>query len=270
MKVSIIQLQSQTDKSKNLQDALSHAKEAIKQSNPDLIAFPEMFLFNGGTTEAKINSAENIPDGDTTKILSKFAQEHNVFIHGGSIYEISDDKVSNTTVIIDNNGSFIKKYQKIHLFDVTTPNGDSYRESDSVKPGKDIVTYDAFNFKIGCTICYDLRFSELFLALAKELVDIIVVPASFTHQTGKDHWEILLRARAIETQAYIIAPAQYGEFPNESGNYNRTWGHSMIIDPWGDIIKKIPSGTDWATAEISHDLIKEIRENIPLSKHRVL
>ena len=115
MKVSIIQLQSQTDKSKNLQDALSHAKEAIKQSNPDLITFPEMFLFNGGTTEAKINSAENIPDGDTTKILSKFAQEHNVFIHGGSIYEISGDKVSNTTVIIDNNGSFIKKYQKIHL-----------------------------------------------------------------------------------------------------------------------------------------------------------
>ena len=87
-----------------------------------------------------------------------------------------------------------------------------------------------------------MRFSELFLALAKELVDIIVVPASFTHQTGKDHWEILLRARAIETQAYIIAPAQYGEFPNENGNYNRTWGHSMIIDPWGDIIKKIPNG----------------------------
>jgi len=270
MKVSIIQLQSQTDKSKNLQNALSLAEDSIKQSNPDLITLPEMFLFNGGTTEDKKKSAENIPNGDTTQILSKFAKQHNVFIHGGSIYEHSGNKVSNTTVIIDNNGIFLTKYRKIHLFDVTTPNGTNYRESDSVEPGTEIITYDALDFKIGCTICYDLRFAELFLALAKKYVDIIVVPASFTHQTGKDHWETLLKARAIETQAYIVAPAQYGEFPNESGNYNRTWGHSMIIDPWGDIIQTIPSGSGWATAEISRERINQIRKNIPLSEHRIL
>ena len=270
MKISVVQVQSQTDKNKNLQDVLSLAEDAIKQSNPDLIAFPEMFLFNGGTDQDKKKSAENIPDGDTTQILSKFAKQNNVFIHGGSIYERSDDKISNTSVIIDNNGSFITKYRKIHLFDVTIPNGTSYRESDSIKPGKDIVTYDALDFKIGCTICYDLRFAELFLMLAKKLVDIIVVPASFTYQTGKDHWETLLKARAIETQAYIVAPAQYGEFPNESGNYNKTWGHSMIIDPWGDIIQTIPIGSGWATAEISRERINQIRKNIPLSEHRIL
>ena len=270
MKASVIQLQSQIKKDKNLSDALDIAKDAIEKEQPDLIAFPEMFAFNGGTTEQKKQSAEYIPNGKTSQTLSQFASSNNVCIHGGSIYEHADDKVSNTSVIFNKHGEMIAKYQKIHLFDVTTPNGTSYRESDNVVPGKKIVSYDHEDFKIGCTICYDVRFPELFLELTKLNVDAIVVPASFTYQTGEAHWETLLKCRAIETQSYILAPAQHGEFPNEHGGYNKTWGDSMIIDPWGKVISRVENGSGWATAILDKDHIAEIRSNIPLSSHRVL
>ena len=270
MKACVIQLQSQIKKDKNLSNALDIAKDAIEKEQPDLIAFPEMFAFNGGTTEQKKQSAEYIPNGKTSQTLSQFASSNNVCIHGGSIYEHADDKVSNTSVIFNKHGEMIAKYQKIHLFDVTTPNGTSYRESDNVVPGKKIVSYDHEDFKIGCTICYDVRFPELFLELIKLNVDAIVVPASFTYQTGEAHWETLLKCRAIETQSYILAPAQHGEFPNEHGGYNKTWGDSMIIDPWGKVISRVENGSGWATAILDKDHIAEIRSNIPLSSHRVL
>jgi len=270
MKVSVIQLQSQTNKLKNIEDALAIAERAIDQDNPDLIAFPEMFTFNGGSNADKINSAESVPKGDTCITLSEFAKNKNIYIHGGSFYETSSEKVFNTTVAFDNQGKMIATYRKIHLFDVTIPNGKNYLESDTVLPGKDIVTYNAGDLIIGCSICYDLRFSELYLTLAKRNVDAIMVPASFTHQTGKDHWEPLLRARAIETQSYVIAPAQTGEFPDEKGGTNRTWGHSMIIDPWGHIIAEVSDGIGWATAKLDKKLLLDIRTNIPISNHRSL
>jgi nitrilase len=270
MKVSVIQLQSQTNKSKNIEDALTIAECAINQDKSDLIALPEMFAFNGGSNKDKKNSAENIPNGETCKILSDFAKSKKIYIHGGSFYEKNNNKVFNTTVAFDKQGSIIARYRKIHLFDVTIPNGKNYLESDSVLPGTEIVTYNAGEIVIGCSICYDLRFSELYLALAKKNVDAIMIPASFTRQTGKDHWETLLRARAIESQSYVIAPAQCGEFPDEKGGINKTWGHSMIVDPWGHIVAEVPDGTGWATAKLDKDFLSEVRTNIPVSDHRSL
>jgi len=270
MKVSVIQLQSQTNKSKNIENALTIAECAINQDKSDLIAFPEMFAFNGGNNADKKNSAEDIPNGETCKILSEFAKSKKIYIHGGSFYEEYNDKVFNTTVVFDAQGEIIAKYRKIHLFDVTIPNGKNYLESDSVLPGTEIVTYNVNELMIGCSICYDLRFSELYLALAKKNVDAIMIPASFTRQTGKDHWEPLLRARAIETQSYIIAPAQSGEFPDEKGGTNKTWGHSMIIDPWGCIVAEVPDETGWATARLDKNFLLDVRANIPVSDHRSL
>lgn len=270
MKISVIQLNSQTDKEQNINDALELATNAIKEDNPDLVAFPEMLSFNGGTEADKIKSAERIPEGKTTIALSTFAKEHGVFIHGGSFFEDAGDKIFNTSLAFNPEGQIIAKYRKIHLFDITTPNGNDYRESDTVLPGKEIVSYIASNMNVGCSICYDLRFAELYLALAKKNVDIIMVPAAFTLQTGKDHWATLLKARAIETQSYVIAPGQCGEFPDGHNGMRQTWGHSMIIDPWGHIIAQVSDGKGWATATINSTYIKEIRSNVPVSKHRVL
>ena len=270
MKVSVIQLQSQTNKSKNIDDALTIAERAINQDKSDFIAFPEMFTFNGGSNTDKKNSAENIPNGETCKILSEFAKSKKTYIHGGSFYEEYNDKVFNTTVAFNAHGKIIAKYRKIHLFDVTIPNGKNYLESDSVLPGTEIVTYNVNELMIGCSICYDLRFSELYLALAKKNVDAIMIPASFTRQTGKDHWEPLLRARAIEAQSYVIAPAQCGEFPDGKGGTNKTWGHSMIINPWGNIVAEVPDGTGWATAKLDKNFLLDVRTNIPVSNHRSL
>lgn len=270
MKISVIQLNSGSNKQSNLTDALNIASEAIKNDKPDLIAFPEMISFNGGTEFEKVQSAENIPDGETTRLLSEFASNNSVFVHGGSFFERSGDKVFNTSLAFNRIGQVIAKYRKIHLFDITTLNGNTYKESDTVIAGQDIITYEAEDFLIGCSICYDLRFAELYLELEKMNVDIIMVPASFTLQTGKDHWATLLRARAIETQSYVIAPGQCGEFSDGKNGIRQTWGHSMIIDPWGHIIAQVSDGTGWASAVIDMNYISKIRSNLPVKDHRVL
>lgn len=270
MKISVIQLNSRSNKQENITTALNIATQAIKSDEPDLIAFPEMISFNGGTEIEKIQSAENIPQGQTTQMFSEFARNNSVFIHGGSFFERSGDKVFNTSLAFNRQGQVIAKYRKIHLFDITTLNGNTYNESDTVIAGNEIITYDAENFSIGCSICYDLRFAELYLRLAKQNVDIIMVPASFTLQTGKDHWSTLLRARAIETQSYVIAPGQCGEFTDGTNGIRQTWGHSMIIDPWGHIVAQVSDGTGWATAVIDKEYINKIRTNLPVKNHRVL
>jgi predicted amidohydrolase len=270
MKISVIQLNSQTNKQKNINEALSIASEAIKADAPDLIALPEMLSFCGGTEDEKKESAESIPLGVTTQALSKFAKDNKIYLHGGSYFESAGDKIYNTSLAFDKNGEIIAKYRKIHLFDITTPNGNDYRESDTVLPGSEIVSYKALNLSIGCSICYDLRFAELYLELAKQQVDIIMVPAAFTLQTGKDHWSTLLRARAIETQSYVVAPGQCGEFPDGDNGMRQTWGRSMIIDPWGNIVAQASDGPGWASAKIDEKYLKNIRSNVPVASHRVL
>jgi nitrilase len=198
--------------------------------------------------------------------MSSLAKELGVTIHAGSIVEKHGNSFFNTTIVFGPDGSDIARYRKIHLFDVDVPGGASYRESDSVARGDSITTYKAGNVTVGCGICYDLRFPELFRALSDQGAEIIVLPAAFTLMTGKDHWEVLLRARAIETQCYIVAPAQI--FSHGAGK--ACFGHSMIIDPWGQVIAMVPDEVGVATATIDLKRLASVRSKLPVARHHVL
>lgn len=179
-------------------------------------------------------------------------------------------QVYNTTCVFNREGKEVARYRKIHMFDITGPDGTPYNESASVKPGEEVALYDLEGLKVGCTICYDIRFAELYITLAKLGADIIMVPASFTLQTGKDHWELLLRARAVETQCYVVAPGQYGPYIDGKGGTRLSYGHSLVADPWGHIVAKVSDGIGYATATIDKAQIKRVRELIPMNAHRRL
>ncbi len=271
MRVTVVQMNSQDDKSRNLAEARRLAAEAVEADGPDLIVFPEMMSFLGGSEDERLAAAEDIPGGDTWKTLQAIAKEHGVMVHGGSFYErIPDTRQSyNTTVAFGRDGTELARYRKIHLFDITAPDGTEYRESDTVGRGSDLAVYEAEGVRVGCTICYDLRFGELYRGLAGQGADLIMVPAAFTLQTGKDHWEILLRARAIETQTYVVAAGQTGTFPTPEGPRS-CWGHSMIVDPWGYVAAQIGEGTGFATATVDPGYLQTVRQRIPMESHRVL
>jgi nitrilase len=179
-------------------------------------------------------------------------------------------QVYNTTCVFNREGKEVARYRKIHMFDITGPDGKQYNESASVRPGEEVVLYDLEGFKVGCSICYDMRFAELYITLAKRGADIIMVPASFTLQTGKDHWELLLRARAVETQCYVVAPGQYGPYIDGKGETRLSYGHSLIADPWGHVVAKASDGIGFASANIDKAQIERVRGLIPMNAHRRL
>lgn len=271
MRVTVVQMNSQDDKSHNLAEARRLAAEAVAADHPDLIVFPEMVSFLGGSDEARLEAAEDVPGGETWMTMQSIAREHGVIVHGGSFYERigNDPRSYNTTVAFGRHGEELVRYRKIHLFDITAPDGTEYRESDSVGRGTDIAVYKAEDVKVGCSICYDLRFGELYRRLAGQGADLIMVPAAFTLQTGKDHWETLLRARAIETQTYVAAAGQSGSFPTPEG-IRHCWGHSMIVDPWGYVAAQVSDGPGFATANVDLGYVKTVRQRIPMEAHRVL
>ena len=201
MKITLVQTNSRDDKPTNLRETETLLRAAIEDGRPDLVALPELITYLGGTVDGARASAETLPGGPAYRMLQQIAREYRVHVHGGSLNEAEGDRLFNTTVVFDPDGQQIARYRKIHMFDVVTPDGKVYRESATYTPGAEIVTYQIGPIRVGCTICYDVRFAELFVALARAGADIIVVPAAFTMMTGKDHWEVLLRARAIETQA---------------------------------------------------------------------
>ena len=191
-------------------------------------------------------------------------------MHGGSIGELAGEKLFNTTLVFSPEGEELARYRKIHLFDITTPDGQGYKESNTYGAGDAVVSCNVKGLKIGLAICYDLRFPELFLALRRQAVDLILLPAAFTLQTGKDHWEVLLRARAIETQCYIAAPACTGSYTEGNGETRFTYGHALIADPWGHVIAKASDGPGWASAEINKEFLGKVRANMPVLEHRKL
>ena len=270
MKVSLIQMNSVDDKAKNLDEAARLIDEAVRVEKPDWILLPETFDFIGGTTAEKRAAAETIPGGPTYLRLQGLAKKHGVFIHAGSISEKidGDDRIHNTTVVFDRAGKEIARYRKIHLFDVVTPDGIEYKESAAVKPGDAVVTYDCEGTTVGCAICYDLRFPDLFQALAAKGAAVIALPAAFTMQTGKDHWEVLCRARAIETETYFCASGQTGSFRAGNG-MRQTYGHSMVVDPWGHVVARASDGVGIVTTRIEPKRVEQVREMIPVAKHRV-
>jgi predicted amidohydrolase len=263
-RVAIIQMRSDLDKYANL----ARAKELIAKAASDraeLIGLPEMFNCLG-SYDQMFGSAEKIP-GDTTNWISELAREYRVYIHGGSIYEKieNSDRVYNTSVIVAPSGDIVAKYQKIHLFDVELPNEFSSCESKWVAPGENVVTLETLFGTLGLSICYDLRFPELFRQLVDKGAQLIFVPSAFRSTTGSAHWEVLLRSRAIENQAYVLAPNQWGEHQGEMSNY----GNSMIVNPWGEIIARAGSESDSILAvDVNLEDLERIRSHLPALKHR--
>lgn len=261
--VAVSQMDSKDVKEANVERALEFVDEAA-ESGADIVSFPEMFTFMG-SDEDKPGAAEPIP-GPVTENLASKAKEHKLHIHGGSMFEEAEDpdKVHNTTVMIDDSGNILDTYRKVHLFDVTIGDEVVTAESDTVTPGNEPVTVDTDLGSLGLTVCYDLRFPELFSTLTSQGAEVIFVPAAFTMYTGKDHWEALLRSRAIENQCYVVAAAQIGDKPDGVPTY----GKSIVIDPWGNVIARASDRVELITAEIDLDYEKEVRRELPSLQHK--
>ena len=263
-------MNSGADKPANLEQARSLIEDVVRHERPDWICLPEVFDFMGGSRAQKHAAAEELPGGQAYTMMANLARHHGVFIHAGSMLEkiAGDDRLGNTTIVFDREGKERARYRKIHMFDITAPDGAQYNESAAFKPGDAVATYDCEGVTVGCSICYDLRFPDLFQALALRGAEMIALPAAFTLQTGKDHWEVLIRARAIETEAYFCASAQTGT--HMQGSESRaTWGHSMIVDPWGHVTASASDGVGWVAGRVDPARVRKVRAMIPVAKHKV-
>lgn len=266
MKVSVIQLNTQSNKQENLNKAKDMIIQAA-ESGAELVSLPEYFNFMGADDQQKKLEAETIPDGETASLLADLAKEYRIYIHSGSIVEkYSDEKSYNTSFVINPNGEVLGKYHKIHLFDIGIEGQPTYRESSSIQGGETPTIIDFPFGKAGLAICYDLRFPELFRHYALNGAKVLFLPAAFTQYTGMLHWEVLLRARAIENQCYVISAAQFGSHaPNKV-----CYGNSMIIDPWGTVIARAPEGEGIISADIDISRVDDARESIPCIANRKL
>lgn len=269
MRVSVIQMNSVNNKDANLEQARRLAVAAIAADRPDLISFPENMSWCGGSPEDRLAAAEEIETGPTYALCRALAKSHRIWVHAGTIPERAphEPRNRNTTLVFDRDGREAGRYSKIHMFDMETPDGQVYRESAVNQPGTGIATVDLEGLKAGLTVCYDVRFAELYVALAKAGVGAIFVPAAFTMQTGRDHWEVLLRGRAIETQSWVIAAAQTGDFPVPDGR-RQMYGRSMIVDPWGTVVAQASDGPGWSTASIDLQGLTRVRARMPTLQHR--
>lgn len=268
MKISLIQLNPQQDRARNLANARRVMAEAVATDKPDLIVLPEYFELLGTSLEEKMAQAQP-HGGDAYRLAQDFARENKVYVHAGTIMEKveGENRIYNVSFVFDREGNEVASYRKIHMFDITGPDGTDYKESATIKPGEDIVTYDIDGTRVGCAICYDVRFAELFLELEKRGCEVIVLPAAFTLQTGKDHWEVLIRARAIETQTYFVAAATVGQTVRD-GEVRATYGHSLVADPWGLVIARASDGEGFVTARVEHRQVERVRKLIPMRQHR--
>jgi len=264
-KAAVIQMNSNTDLEANLEQAYNFIKQAVKQG-ADIAGLPENFAFLGGLS-MRMKRADEI-DSKVPAFLAETAEEFGIYLLGGSYPVSADDnnKVYNHSTLYGPTGKKLISYNKIHLFDVQLGKEEAYRESDYVKAGnpEPAVWHDDHIGNWGLTVCYDLRFPELYRRLAIKGADVLSVPSAFTYTTGQSHWETLLRARAIENTSYVFAPAQTGLH----GEDRRTWGHAMIVDPWGTVIANAGAAPGIAIAEISPNKLKEVRNKIPSLHHR--
>jgi predicted amidohydrolase len=271
MKIALLQMNSQTNVEANINQFTDLADRAVALERPDMIVPPEAWNWFGGTKQEKYANADDARGGRSYQAAQALAKKHKVWVHAGSLTEKNPNgKVNNVTYVFDREGREVARYCKIHMFDITAPDGARYAESAAVHPGREIVTYQAEGLTIGCAICYDLRFPELFQALAQRGADVIMLPAAFTLQTGKDHWDVLIRARAIETETYMCAAAMTGPSKAEDGSTRFTYGHSLIADPWGHIVAKASDGVGFTSGRIDKAYIEKCRRQIPVMEHKVV
>lgn len=262
MRIAAIQMNSTPDRSHNMAEARRLFQEAMDYG-PNLIAFPENFTLFADENDLLVNQAESLRS-PTIETLQEWAAENDVWLLAGSLpLRTKSKKITNTSVLFTPEGDIHSKYDKIHLFDVDVEGDRSYRESNSVEPGKKIVVADTAWGKLGLSICYDIRFPELFRQQSAQGASVLFIPSAFTAVTGKAHWDVLTRARAIENQCYVIAPAQTGSpYPGRE-----TWGHTRIVDPWGKIIAERPSGPGVVWADLNFEELERIRRELPALKH---
>jgi len=258
---AVIQMDSTDDKEENLKTAAEFVGEAASRG-ARLIALPEQMNYTG---RAMQENAEDIPGGRTFSVMSELAEKFGVWLHCGSIYEKSgDSRPYNTTMLLNPKGELAAKYSKIHMFDVDLRDGPTVRESDHNTPGERIVTVDTKEVgRLGLSICYDVRFPELYRLMALCGAQIFLVPSSFTQHTGRDHWEVLLRARAVENGCYVLAPGQCGKKPKYMAN-----GKSLIADPWGNVTALSPDRPGVITAEVDLDYLEGVRRQILTLENR--
>ncbi|WP_052389058.1 carbon-nitrogen hydrolase family protein [Belnapia moabensis] len=277
MRVSVIQMNQGSEKQANLDQARRLVEAAVAADRPGLVSLPETWTNLGGGRESRQAAAEPLPapgetGGPAYELMRGLARGHGIHLHGGSMIEApgpGDDpeKLYNTTVVFDPEGREVTRYRKIHMFDIVAPDGTGYRESALYGAGDRLVTFAAGGITFGCTICYDMRFAEHYVALRRLGAEAILVPSNFTLQTGKDHWEPLLKARAIETQCWIIAAASSGQYL-ERGQPRSVYGHSLVADPWGHVVARASDGTGWATARIDPGITARVRRDMPVMEHR--
>jgi predicted amidohydrolase len=261
--VAVLQMNSGADRDVNVNSALELIDLAAG-SGARLAILPEVWPYLGPDEGNRVY-AESVP-GPITDALAGRARRHGMYIHAGSIYETRQGEpgLFNTSVVIAPDGEIIGHYSKIHMFDVVLDGDAKYQESATITPGQEIATVDIDGVQVGLAICYDLRFPELFRILALRGAQVVVLPAAFTMTTGKDHWETLIRARAIENGLYMIAAAQWGQHP--PGHW--CYGRSMVVDPWGTVVATASDGVGLATASIDLVRVEAVRRQIPSLANR--
>ena len=257
--VAVVQMDTQNDKEANWAQIADYIDEAAEKG-AKLVAFPEVVNILSEEPEF----AEMIP-GPTTELFMQKAKEHGIWVHGGSISEVNPEgeRTYNTTVLINPQGEIAARYSKLHNFDMTLPDGSSVRESDKKEPGKEITTVQTELGHLAFAICYDMRFPELFRLMTLQGAEVIFLPANFTMPTGKDHWEPILRARAIENGCYIIAPNQTGVKEKFTA-----YGNSMVVDPWGAVIARASDKPGVILTEIDLDYLDAVRKRNPSVQNR--
>jgi deaminated glutathione amidase len=263
IRVACLQLTSRDDKAANLEKTERLVAKAAA-SGADVVLLPEKWNAIGGV-EVLRDAAESIDGGESVEAMRGWASQHGITLVGGSITERREgrEKLSNTSLVFDPDGELVALYRKIHMFDVDV-GGHRYRESEAEEPGEEPVVARLEGWPIGLTVCYDLRFPELYRILALEGAELVTVPAHFTLYTGKDHWHTLLRARAIENQNYVAAAAQIGEtLPGKL-----SYGRSLIADPWGTIVAQAPDEETVISAELDRERLLEVRRNLPSLANR--
>jgi predicted amidohydrolase len=257
----------------NVKENLAIAKKLIADAaatDAQLVVLPEMFATMGLDNAEKAKFRETAGTGEVQDFLHAAARRHGIWLVGGTIpiaARQDSERVRSACLILNDQGEFVARYDKVHLFDVhLRPSQEDYSESKSIEPGDEIVVVSTPFGKLGLAVCYDLRFPELFRRMHEQEVEIIAVPTAFTYATGAAHWDILVRARAIENLAYLVTACQTGTHPNQ----RRTYGHSMIVNPWGEVITVLPDGEGVISAEINPDYLRQLRQDFPVLAHRKL
>jgi predicted amidohydrolase len=260
-----IQMNSTTEVERNL-DTAERLVSAAAQRGAQLVGLPENFAFL--RSEGQPVPEAQALDGAWVRRMSELSRRHRLTLLLGSLPERIEGEthVYNTAVLLGPDGGTLATYRKIHLFDIDLPGLEHLKESRAVRPGEALVVADTPAGRIGLSICYDVRFPEMYRRLSRDGARVLAIPSAFTDRTGKDHWEILLRARAIENLAYVFAPAQAG--PHGKGR--ASYGHAMIVDPWGAVLAQVPDGEGVAIAELDFDRQDRLRRELPALDHRRL